>query len=149
MRSDGEAIRDFIYPDSSFSLTKKENIWFRNNFQIDSIQFKNYYDDIKFVMSKSFATIDAAIVPSHQVNFHFSNRSDINIMGSLDEGEWLIKSSENNDEVWKEVIINNKTYLTMITFHPAYLLRQADQKKYSWADLKEIRKKIDQLNIML
>ena len=50
---------------------------------------------------------------------------------------------------WKELIINNKTFLTMITFHPAYLLRQADQKKYSWADLKEIRKKIDQLNIML
>ena len=50
---------------------------------------------------------------------------------------------------WKEVIINNKTYLTMITFHPAYLLRQADQKKHSWADLKEIRKKIDQLNIIL
>ncbi|MBC8301429.1 MAG: uracil-DNA glycosylase, partial [Pelagibacterales bacterium] len=42
--------------------------------------------------------------------------------------------------VWKEVIINNKTYIVMITFHPAYLLRQADQKKYSWADLKEIRK---------
>ncbi len=51
--------------------------------------------------------------------------------------------------VWKDLIINNKTYLTMITFHPAYLLRQADQKKYSWIDLKEIRKKIDQLNIML
>ena len=50
---------------------------------------------------------------------------------------------------WKEIIINNKTYLTMITFHPAYLLRQADQKKYSWADLKEIRRKIDQLNIIL
>ena len=30
--------------------------------------------------------------------------------------------------IWKEVIIKNKTYLTMITFHPAYLLRQADQK---------------------
>ena len=50
---------------------------------------------------------------------------------------------------WKEVIINNKTFLTMITFHPAYLLRQADQKKYSWADLKEIKKKINQLNITL
>ncbi len=48
---------------------------------------------------------------------------------------------------WKEVIINNKTYLTMITFHPAYLLRQADQKKYSWKDLKKIRKKIDELSI--
>ena len=50
---------------------------------------------------------------------------------------------------WKEIIINNKTYLAMITFHPAYLLRQADQKKYSWADLKEIRKKIDELNIKI
>ena len=51
--------------------------------------------------------------------------------------------------VWKEVIINNKTYLTMITFHPAYLLRQADQKKYSWADLKEIKKKIDLLKLKI
>ena len=51
--------------------------------------------------------------------------------------------------VWKNIIINNKTYLCMITFHPAYLLRQPDQKKYSWIDLKEIRKKIDQLNIIL
>ena len=51
--------------------------------------------------------------------------------------------------VWKEVIINNKTYLTIITFHPAYLLRQADQKKYSWADLKEIRKKIDLLKLKI
>ena len=51
--------------------------------------------------------------------------------------------------IWKEVIINNKTFLTMITFHPAYLLRQADQKKYSWADLKEIRKKIDLLKLKI
>ena len=51
--------------------------------------------------------------------------------------------------IWKEVIINNKTYLVMITFHPAYLLRQADQKKYSWADLKEIRKKIDELKLKI
>tara|TARA_Y100000590_G_C15553758_1_gene951950 strand:- start:42 stop:746 length:705 start_codon:yes stop_codon:yes gene_type:complete len=50
---------------------------------------------------------------------------------------------------WKNVIIDNKSYLTIITFHPAYLLRQPEQKKYSWADLKEIQKKIDQLNIKL
>ena len=50
---------------------------------------------------------------------------------------------------WKELIINNKTYLTMITFHPAYLLRQADQKKYSWSDLKEIKKKINALKLKI
>ena len=50
---------------------------------------------------------------------------------------------------WKDIIINNKTYLSMITFHPAYLLRKPEQKKYSWADLKEIKKKIDELNIKI
>ena len=50
---------------------------------------------------------------------------------------------------WKDIIINNKTYLCMITFHPAYLLRLPENKKYSWTDLKEIRKKIDELNIIL
>ena len=30
--------------------------------------------------------------------------------------------------IWKELIVNNKKYLVMITFHPAYLLRQPDQK---------------------
>ena len=50
---------------------------------------------------------------------------------------------------WKEIIINNKTYIVMITFHPAYLLRQADQKKYSWADLKKIKKKINELKLKI
>ena len=48
---------------------------------------------------------------------------------------------------WKETIINQKTFLTILTFHPAYLLRQPDQKKFSWEDLKIIRKKIDELKI--
>jgi len=50
---------------------------------------------------------------------------------------------------WKELIINQKTYLTILTFHPAYLLRQPDQKKFSWADLKIIKKKIDELKITI
>ena len=50
---------------------------------------------------------------------------------------------------WKEVIVNQKTYLTIIIFHPAYLLRQPDQKKYSWSDLKEVRKKIDELDLKI
>ncbi len=48
---------------------------------------------------------------------------------------------------WKEIILKQKTYLTIGTFHPAYLLRLPDQKKYSWIDLKEIRKKINELNL--
>tara|TARA_A100001015_G_scaffold282017_1_gene345852 strand:- start:279 stop:983 length:705 start_codon:yes stop_codon:yes gene_type:complete len=50
---------------------------------------------------------------------------------------------------WKEIIINNKTYQTIITFHPAYLLRLPDQKKYSWEDLKIIKKKIEELQLKI
>ena len=50
---------------------------------------------------------------------------------------------------WKEIIVKQKTYLTMLTFHPAYLLRLPDQKKFSWLDLKKIRKKIDELNLKI
>ena len=48
---------------------------------------------------------------------------------------------------WKEVIIKQKNYKTIVTFHPAYLLRKPDQKKFSWKDLKIIREEIDQQNI--
>jgi len=50
---------------------------------------------------------------------------------------------------WKELIVNQKTYQTILTFHPAYLLRQPEQKKYSWNDLKMIRKRIDELKISI
>ena len=50
---------------------------------------------------------------------------------------------------WKEVIIKQKNYKTMVTFHPAYLLRKPDQKKFSWEDIKIIRKEIDDQNITI
>ena len=49
--------------------------------------------------------------------------------------------------LWKEVIIKQNSYKTIVTFHPAYLLRKPDQKKFSWEDLKIIRKEIDKQNI--
>ncbi len=35
------------------------------------------------------------------------------------------------------------------SFHPAFLMRQPDQKKYSWEDLKMIRKKISEFKIKI
>ena len=59
-----------------------------------------------------------------------------------------IKITKSRGE-WKEIVIKNKVFKTIITFHPAYLLRQPDQKKFSWQDLKKIRKEIDNLNIKI
>ena len=50
---------------------------------------------------------------------------------------------------WKEIIIGNKTIPIIITFNPSYLIRYPDKKKFSWEDLKKIRKKVEDLNIKI
>jgi len=50
---------------------------------------------------------------------------------------------------WKEIIIGNKTIHVIITFNPSYLIRYPDKKKFSWEDLKKIRKKVKDLNITI
>ncbi len=50
---------------------------------------------------------------------------------------------------WKEIILKNKTYPLMVTFNPSYLIRFPENKKFSWEDLKRIKKKIEELNIKI
>ena len=48
---------------------------------------------------------------------------------------------------WKEIILNNKTYPLIISFSPSYLIRFPENKRYSWEDLKKIKRKIEDLDI--
>ena len=50
---------------------------------------------------------------------------------------------------WKEIIIKNKTYPLIVTFNPSYLIRFPENKKFSWEDLKNIKQKIQELNIKI
>ena len=48
---------------------------------------------------------------------------------------------------WIEKEFGNCKTSVIITFHPAFLIRQPAQKKMSWIDLKMIREKKNKLNI--
>ena len=50
---------------------------------------------------------------------------------------------------WKEIILGSKSIPLMVTLSPSYLMRFPENKKYSWEDLKKIRKKIQDLNIKI
>ena len=50
---------------------------------------------------------------------------------------------------WKEIIFKDKMLELIVTFNPSYLIRFPENKKYSWEDLKKIKKKIQDLNIKL
>ena len=50
---------------------------------------------------------------------------------------------------WKEIILRNKTYPLIVTFNPSYLIRFPENKKFSWEDLKKIKQKIKDLNLIV
>ena len=50
---------------------------------------------------------------------------------------------------WVNKKIGNANPEVIASFHPAFLMRQPDQKKYTWEDLKMIRKKMSELKIKL
>ena len=50
---------------------------------------------------------------------------------------------------WISKKIGSANPEVIASFHPAFLMRQPDQKKYAWEDLKMIRKKMSELKIKL
>ncbi len=50
---------------------------------------------------------------------------------------------------WASKKIGSANPEVIASFHPAFLMRQPEQKKYAWEDLKMIRKKMSELKIKL
>ena len=50
---------------------------------------------------------------------------------------------------WISKKIGNVKPDIIASFHPAFLMRQPEQKKYAWEDLKMIKKKISDLKIKI
>jgi uracil-DNA glycosylase len=71
------------------------------------------------------------------------------LMGStaMESLTGLNSKISNERGVWKEIIVRNTSYNVIITFNPSYLLRVPENKKYSWEDLKKIKRKIIDLKL--
>ncbi len=50
---------------------------------------------------------------------------------------------------WNKIKIGKCSPYTIASFHPAFLMRQPDQKRMAWIDLKMIKKKITELGIKI
>ena len=79
------------------------------------------------------------------------NPKIIVLMGStaMEAVTGLSNRISNERGKWKEIILKDKTFPIMVTFSPSYLIRYPENKKYSWEDLKKIRKKIKDLDIKI
>ncbi len=131
------------------SLLKKMlmaiNIRFENVYSTYSINFKTPVDKKPTVQEiKRYSTF---------LKEHISiiNPKIVILMGStaMESVTGLNTKISNERGKWKEIILKSKIFPFMITFSPSYLIRFPENKKYSWEDLKKIKKKLQDLNIKI
>ena len=83
-------------------------------------------------------------LPMIKKHIEIINPSAILLLGST-ATHALIKNSEGITKIrgkWFDIEINRKKYPMLPTFHPAFLLRQPAQKKFSWEDLKNLKSRV-------
>ncbi len=117
-------------------------------------------DDVYLSYSINFRPPDDRKPNSHEIKRYsvflkehitIINPKMIILMGStaMECVTGLNDKISNQRGTWKEIILENKTYPIMITFSPSYLMRFPENKKFSWEDLKKIKKKIEDLDIKI
>lgn len=100
----------FNYPDSAFTIYKESNRWVASQFEPDSASVASYLQGLSFVSSKNFADGTGLSTPELNVNFSFSDQSEIQISAFRKEGDWVIYSSENGDEYFTDAAIFEKIF---------------------------------------
>ncbi|MEO1253589.1 MAG: DUF4340 domain-containing protein [Bacteroidota bacterium] len=107
LKSDSLELIRFEYPDSAFTLSNKDG-WYIENRKADSVAVSNYIRSIRTVSSKGFYDGHINGMPSHKVIITSSDKDDI-IIEAYQEGEnWIITSSENENEVFSDQSLNEK-----------------------------------------
>ena len=98
----------FDYPDSAFTLTKDEK-WYLDGTEADSAAVVKYLRGLSYVNSKNFYDEELPSKPSHTITYVFSNAPEIIVSGYFQEGNKLVKTTENVHEV-----VNDSTVVAKI-----------------------------------
>ncbi len=99
----------FNYPDSSFSLSKNEK-WYLSDQLVDSSAVAKYLNGLGFVTSREFYDDPIKDPFTHNITFSFSDQPEITIDGLQLDGEMIVKSSENPNELFKDEALTKKVF---------------------------------------
>lgn len=97
----------FQYPDSAFSLVKNGK-WFLENQEADSTSMEQFLNGLSIVSSRNFYDDDLPAVPSHQVTFNYSNGRQVTLEAFRVQDGFVVRSSENTAEAWKDGSLDKK-----------------------------------------
>ncbi len=95
----------FEFPDSAFTMTKSENVWFVDGVPADSASVSSYLSGLSLVTSTDFAKSMES--PLLKVTYEFSNQDNISL--SLDASNNL-SSDLNEHEVFNDSTVTDKVF---------------------------------------
>ena len=99
------------------------------------------------------AKLDKELLKDHNKPIAIVADLDETVLNNTPFNEMLLDEDLTyNQDLWSKWVnkkIGNVKPEIIASFHPAFLMRQPDQKKYAWEDLKMIRKKMSELKIKL
>lgn len=115
LNKDSVSLIDFQYPDSAFTLTKKNNQWVNNNEPLDSTSIANFISGISYITSRKFEEpVDD--IPDLKVTFQNKNGSNYVLSAYRDDSGWVINSSENEREYFRDKTVFDKIFRSFSSF---------------------------------
>lgn len=100
----------FNYPEGTFSLLKTNDRWFLGEQPADSAQVASFFQSLRYTTSKNYFDDEIPTDYTHSVTFSFSDRDDIIIEGAKSDVGSLVKSSENDLELFDDSELWDKVF---------------------------------------
>jgi hypothetical protein len=115
IRKDSLVEISFNYPDSALVLTKVDGRWLKGNGTADSAAVAKYVNSLSFVSSKNFTAPSTALNPDLNITFGFG-ASEIQVSAYREENQWILTSSDNPEEAWKDDANFRKLFVSTSQF---------------------------------
>lgn len=109
LKKDSLTSMAFTYPDSSFTLSKFDQ-WYMDDIPVDSTSVAQFLSGLSFVNSKEFYDQALSDPITHAVTFTYANNTSVQIEGFVAPDATIIKSSENDLELFNDKVVYDKIF---------------------------------------
>ena len=104
------------YPDSSLILSLEGDQWVKDAGPADSTAVADYIRSLSILTSKNFVESAPDRSPDINVTYGFSNGAEIQISAYQDDAGWILTSSTNPLEAWKDSTVFDKVFVPVRRF---------------------------------
>ena len=100
------------YPESNITLERAEEGWYAGDVLLDSLTVDSWLSDVTYLSSTKFASEDPRSgSPERNIVFASTNKQDTQLSAYASEGDYLVTSSDNENEAFRDDRIFEKIFI--------------------------------------